>query len=196
MTSVHAARESEQDTGSIIFEPLGLTGAYRLRLNPARDERGFFARRFCSEQFKELGLATDYVQRSISFNAIRGTIRGLHFQTPPATETKIIRCTRGAAFDVIVDLRSGSPRYGRWHGEEISEDNRVMLYVPPGFAHGFQTLVDQTEIDYEITPAYLRAAARGVRFNDPQLGIKWPIYDPIVSPRDRDLPLLATVDPL
>jgi dTDP-4-dehydrorhamnose 3,5-epimerase len=196
MTSVHAARESEQDSGSIVLEPLSLAGAYRLRLNPACDERGFFARRFCSEQFRQLGLATDFVQRSISFNAKRGTIRGLHFQASPATETKIIRCTRGAAFDVIVDLRTGSASYGQWHGEEINEDNRVMLYVPRGFAHGFQTLDDQTEIDYEITPAYLPAAARGVRFNDPLLGIKWPIYDAIVSPRDRSLPLLAAIDPL
>jgi dTDP-4-dehydrorhamnose 3,5-epimerase len=185
------ARAAEQ--GSIRFEPLRLAGAYRLRLNPAADERGFFARRFGAQEFAALALETDFVQRSISYNKSRGTLRGLHFQAPPGMETKIVRCTRGTAFDVIVDLRSGSPTYGGWHGEEISADNRVMIYVPRGFAHGFQTLADHTEIDYEITPAYAPAAARGVRFDDPQLAISWPLGEPVVSRRDRDLPALAAI---
>ena len=174
----------------MIFEPI-LLGAYRVRLKPSEDERGFLARRFCATTFAELGLETDFVQRSISFNRLRGTIRGLHFQAAPATETKIVRCTRGAAFDVIVDLRAGSPSYARWHGEEITADNRTMLYVPKGFAHGFQSLIDATEIDYEITPAYVPHAMRRVRFDDPELAIDWPIAERIVSRRDRELPFIA-----
>ena len=177
----------------LTFEPLSLPGAYRIRMNLSADERGFFARRFCAETFRRYDLEPDFVQRSISFNLRRGTLRGLHFQAPPGLETKIVRCTRGAAFDVIVDLRAGSPTYGRWHGEELSDDNRVMLYVPKGFAHGFQTLMDETEIDYEITPAYVPAAARGIRFDDPTLAIAWPMADAVVSPRDRELPLLGAL---
>ncbi len=191
-----AAREIRQEGRSIVFEQLPLAGAYRLRINPLADERGFFGRRFCAEEFACLGLETDFVQRSISYNRSRGTIRGLHFQARPVMETKIIRCTRGAAFDVIVDLRTGSPTYGGWHGEEINSDNRLMLYVPCGFAHGFQTLVEDTEIDYEITPAYVPEAARGVRFDDPKLAIKWPILERTVSHRDLDLPPLSAIEAL
>lgn len=180
----------------MIFEPLPLTGAYRIRLTPVADDRGFFARRFCVHTFRERGLETDFVQRSVSHNVKRGTLRGLHFQAPPVLETKIVRCTRGAAFDVIVDLRAGSPSFGRWHGEDITADNRVMLYVPRGFAHGFQTVAADTEIDYEITPAYVEAAARGIRFDDPQLAIKWPLPDPIISPHDSELAFLRTIHPL
>jgi dTDP-4-dehydrorhamnose 3,5-epimerase len=179
----------------MIFEPI-LNGAYRVRLEPSVDERGFLARRFCAATFAELGLETDFVQRTVSFNTLRGTIRGLHFQAAPAMETKIVRCTRGAAFDVIVDLRAGSPSYARWHAEEISADNRTMLYVPKGFAHGFQSLVDGTEIDYEITPAYAPHAVRGVRFDDPELAIDWPIAERIVSRRDRELPFVSTIEGL
>ena len=183
--------------GALDFEPLALAGAYRLRLMPVTDKRGFFARRFCAEEFAAHGLATDFVQRSVSFNTARGTLRGLHFQAPPAMETKIVRCTRGRMFDVIVDLRNGSPTFGRWHGEELSADNRIMMYVPCGFAHGFQTLVDDTELDYEITPAYIPAVSRGVRFDDPQLAIAWPpLADPIMSLRDRELPPLTEVGAL
>lgn len=175
----------------LTFDPLALPGAYRIRMNPAADERGFFARRFCAEAFRRRELECDFVQRSVSFNLRRGTLRGLHFQAPPAMETKIVRCTRGAAFDVIVDLRRRSPTCGRWHGEELSAENRMMLYVPMGCAHGFQTLMDDTEIDYEITPAYVPEAARGVRFDDPTLAIEWPLANAIVSTRDRELPLLG-----
>jgi dTDP-4-dehydrorhamnose 3,5-epimerase len=180
----------------LTFEPLSLPGAYRIRMNVSTDERGFFARRFCAEAFRHLDLEFDFVQRSISFNLRRGTLRGLHFQAPPALETKIVRCTRGAAFDVIVDLRAGSPTYSRWHGEGLSADNRVMLYVPKGFAHGFQTLIDETEIDYEITPAYVPEAARGIRFDDPTLAINWPVPGQIVSQRDAALATIRTIEPL
>jgi dTDP-4-dehydrorhamnose 3,5-epimerase len=176
------------DDGSVNFYPLPLVGAYRIEPQLMADERGAFARRFCTDEFRALGLETDLVQRSISFNARAGTLRGMHFQLSPHLEVKTVRCTRGAIFDVIVDLRSGSPTYGRWHGEELTADNRLTLYIPKGFAHGFQSLVDNTEVDYEITPAYVPGASAGFRFDDPALGIIWPTADVIVSERDKELP--------
>jgi len=172
----------------MIFHRLPFDGAFRVEMESKSDERGSFARRFCAEEFAAHGLETNLVQRSISWNRRAGTLRGLHFQSPPFQEVKLVRCTRGAAFDVLVDLRQGSPTYGRWHGETISQDNRVLLYLPKGVAHGFQTLVDDTEIDYEISPAYVAGAEGGVRFDDPLLGIAWPLSDAIVSDRDRQLP--------
>jgi dTDP-4-dehydrorhamnose 3,5-epimerase len=172
----------------MLLDALPFAGAFRIRLDPKADERGFFARRFCVQTFASLGLETDFVQRSVSYNIHRGTLRGLHFQGAPHAETKIVRCTRGSAFDVIVDLRNGSPSFGRWHAETLTADNHIALYVPKGFAHGFQTLEDVTEIDYEITPAYVPGFARGVRFDDKELGIEWPISSAILSDRDRDLP--------
>lgn len=172
----------------VIFEPLPIPGAFRIRLARLGDERGFFARRFSADLFAEQGLETDFVQRSVSFNARRGTLRGLHFQIAPHAETKLVRCTRGAAFDVLADLRAASSMRGRWHGEEISADNRTILYIPAGVAHGFQTLADATEIDYEITPAYAPEAARGVRHDDPTLAIDWPIAERIMSARDLSWP--------
>ena len=172
----------------MLFEPLSIPGAFRLRLERIADERGFFARRFCAEDFRARGLEADFVQRSVSFNLRRGTLRGMHYQASPAAETKLVRCTRGAAFDVLLDLRRDSPARGRWHGEEISADGRTILYVPAGVAHGFQTLVDETEMDYEITPAYVPGAARGVHPFDPVLAIAWPLRDSVVSARDLELP--------
>src|ERR1700735_429564 len=170
------------------FHALQLTGAYRIEPDLVVDERGAFARRFCANEFRSLGLETDLVQRSISFNARAGTLRGMHFQNAPHLEAKIVRCTRGAIFDVMVDLREGSPTYGQWHGEKLSADNRLMLYIPKGFAHGFQSLVDNTEVDYEITPAYVPGAAAGFRFDDPELAIDWPLADKFISERDQKLP--------
>ena len=175
----------------MIFEPLPLAGAYRIRLAPAVDDRGFFARRFCARTFAGRGLETDFVERSISFNRRRGTLRGLHIQAPPHIETKIVRCTRGAVFDVIVDLRAGSQTYGRWHGEEIVAEEHLLLYIPKGLAHGFQTLVDDTEIDYEITPAYAPESTCGIRFDDAAIDIAWPLEAKIVSQRDESLPSLS-----
>ena len=146
----------------MIFDPLRLAGAYLVRPELAVDERGGFARRFCADEFRALGLETDLVQRSVSFNKRAGTLRGMHFQVSPHLEAKIVRCTRGAIFDVMVDLREGSPTYGQWQGEELSADNRLMFYIPKGFAHGFQSLIDNTEVDYEITPAYVPGAAAGL----------------------------------
>jgi dTDP-4-dehydrorhamnose 3,5-epimerase len=172
----------------MIFHPLDLAGAYRIEPQLVADERGAFARRFCAETFRAHGLEGDLVQRSISFNARAGTLRGMHFQAPPHLEAKLVRCTRGAIFDVMVDLRDGSPTYGQWYGEELSANNRVILYIPKGFAHGFQTLVDDTEVDYEITPAYVPGAGGGFRFDDPALAIAWPLPVIMVSERDRALP--------
>ena len=159
----------------MIFQRLPLAGAYRIEPQLITDERGAFARRFCAKTFRAHGLEIDMVQRSVSFNLRAGTLRGMHFQAPPHLETKLVRCTRGGVFDVIVDLRQGSATYGQWHAEELTHDNRLMLYVPKGFAHGFQTLVDDTEVDYEITLAYVPGADRGFRFDEPSLGITWPI---------------------
>jgi dTDP-4-dehydrorhamnose 3,5-epimerase len=170
------------------FYALKVGGAYRIEPDLFVDERGAFARRFCADEFRALGLETDLVQRSISFNARAGTLRGMHFQKTPHLEAKIVRCTRGAIFDVMVDLRGGSPTYGQWHGEKLSAENRLMLYIPKGFAHGFQSLVDNTEVDYEITPAYVPEAAAGFRFSDARLAINWPIADMIISERDQTLP--------
>lgn len=170
------------------FVPLDIPGAWRIDIEPRADERGFFARTFCADEMAAHGLVTNFPQRSVSFNRKRATLRGLHFQAEPHSETKIVRCTAGACFDVVVDLRPGSARYRQWHGEELSAGNRRMLYIPPGCAHGFQTLADDTEIYYEITPAYVPSAARGVRWNDPGLAITWPILDPIMSERDATLP--------
>lgn len=176
----------------MIFYQLPLVGAYRIEPQLIADERGAFARRFCADTFRAHGLEGDLVQRSISLNARAGTLRGMHFQAPPHLEAKLVRCTRGAVFDVMVDLREGSATYGQWYGEELSAENRVMLYIPKGFAHGFQTLVDNTEVDYEITPAYVPGADRGFRFDDPSLDIRWPIAIAIMS--DRDKALLASCE--
>jgi dTDP-4-dehydrorhamnose 3,5-epimerase len=182
------AAKNRELCAPMIFTSLQLAGAYRIAPELVVDERGAFARRFCADTFRAHGLESDLVQRSISFNARAGILRGMHFQSPPYLETKLVRCTRGAIFDVIVDLRDGSPTYGQWHGEELSADNRLMLYIPKGFAHGFQTLADNTEVDYEITPAYVPGAEAGFRFDDPELGISWPASAMIVSERDRSLP--------
>jgi dTDP-4-dehydrorhamnose 3,5-epimerase len=170
------------------FIGLPIPGAFRIELEKREDERGFFARTFCADEFRRHELVTDFPQHSISFNARRGTLRGLHYQAAPHTETKIVRCTAGAAFDVLVDIRRGSPTFGRWHGETISAENRTLLYIPAGCAHGFQTLQDATELYYEITPAYVPAAARGIRFDDSDLGIDWPLAASIASQADSERP--------
>ena len=175
----------------MIFHQLHLAGAYRIEPQLIADERGAFARRFCAETFRAHQLESDLVQRSVSFNLRAGTLRGIHFQAPPHIEAKLVRCTRGAIFDVMVDLRKGSATFGQWCCEELTADNRLMLYIPKGFAHGFQTLVDNTEVDYEITPTYVPGADRGFRFDDPALDINWPIADVIMSERDKSLPAFS-----
>jgi dTDP-4-dehydrorhamnose 3,5-epimerase len=165
--------------------PIPLGGAYLMELELVADERGFFARTWCADEFRQLGLNAKLAQCSISSNTRRGTLRGMHYQAEPYAEAKLVRCCSGAIYDVIVDLRPSSPTYCKWSAAELSSANRKMLYVPEGFAHGFQTLVDNTEVSYQISAAYQPEYARGVRWNDPAFGIAWPISHPILSARDR-----------
>jgi len=170
------------------FVPTPLGGAYVIELEPSFDERGFFARSWSAEDFKDRGLAARMAQCSISFNTRKGTLRGMHYQSEPHAEAKVVRCSAGAMYDVLVDLRRGSPTYCRWFGVELSADNRKLLYVPEGIAHGFQTLTNNTEIFYQISQDYRSDASRGVRWNDPVFTIDWPIANPILSERDRSFP--------
>lgn len=176
------------------FVALPIPGAYRIELEPREDHRGFFARTFCVEAFGAQGLNATFVQQSVSFNLRKGTLRGLHYQADPHAETKLVRCTAGAVFDVLVDLRRSSPTFGRWHAETLTADNHTTLYIPAGCAHGFQTLQDGSELLYDITPAYVAEAARGVAHDDPALAIDWPLSHPILSEADRSRPLLAAAE--
>jgi dTDP-4-dehydrorhamnose 3,5-epimerase len=169
----------------MIFEETPLTGAFVVVPEPIADNRGFFARLFCAETFAAQGLNPHLDQISVSHNVRAGTVRGMHLQRPPAAEAKIVRVTAGAIFDVIVDVRAGSATYGRWYGIELSAENRKLLYIPEGFAHGFQTLIAGTEVTYHISRPYAPELATGLPYNDPDLGIAWPIAGPIViSERD------------
>lgn len=173
------------------FLPTPLAGAYVVEIEPREDDRGFFARSFCQEEFEKLGLNPRIAQTNVSFNKRRGTLRGMHYQAAPHAEAKLVRCTQGAMWDAIVDLRPDSPSYRRWHAVELSAANRRALYVPEGFAQGFQTLADETEVLYLMSQFYRPEAARGLRWDDPAFGIAWPIADPQLSERDRGLPLLG-----
>jgi dTDP-4-dehydrorhamnose 3,5-epimerase len=170
-----------------------LAGAYVVELERAVDERGSFARTFDAETWRSLGLDPAVAQCSVSFNERRGTLRGMHYQAEPATECKLVRCTRGAIWDVILDLRPGSPTQSRWFGLDLAEANDRLLYVPAGLAHGFQTLVDETEVSYQISQIYVPEAARGVRWDDPLFGIDWPDAPEgrVISERDRAFPYVG-----
>ncbi|MFI4980618.1 MAG: dTDP-4-dehydrorhamnose 3,5-epimerase [Nevskiales bacterium] len=172
----------------MIFIETPLAGAFLIELTPIEDERGAFARSFCQTEFAAHGIFFPVAQCNISRNHRRGTLRGMHMQRDPHAEKKLVRCSRGALWDVLVDLRPGSPTRGRWYGAELTEANGRMLYIPEGFAHGFQTLADDTTVDYMMSAFYASAAGAGVRWNDPALGIDWPISDPIMSERDRIYP--------
>ena len=172
------------------FQPAPLAGAYLIELALLEDERGFFARSFCQNEFRAHGLDTVVAQSNVSFNRKRGTLRGLHYQAEPHAEAKVVRCTRGAIWDVIVDLREGSPTRWRWHALELNAENRLAFYVPEGFAHGFQTLADDSEVLYQMSEFYHPDLARGLRWDDPKIGIRWPLPDPVLSPRDRAYALL------
>lgn len=150
-----------------------LKGAYLIEIEPHQDERGFFARTFCKEEFIKHDLKDDFLQCNVSFNHRRGTVRGMHYQVKPFEETKLIRCTRGAIYDVIIDLCQTSDTYLRWYAIELNENNGRMLYVPEGFAHGFQTLEDNTEVFYQMSEFYHPDCATGVRWDDPTFGIRW-----------------------
>jgi len=170
------------------FQQLSLTGAFLIEPEQRSDERGFFARAWCRREFEGQGIRHDWPQCNISFNKRRGTLRGLHYQEPPCGEAKLIRCTMGAIFDVIVDLRRGSPTYGSWYAVELTAENRRMIYAPEGFAHGFQTLADNAEVFYQMGAFHNPDAARGIRWDDPILAINWPACpERIISASDRSL---------
>jgi dTDP-4-dehydrorhamnose 3,5-epimerase len=173
----------------MIFKETMLKGAFLIDLEPHVDERGFFARTFCVDEFQARGLNARMVQCSISFNKARGTLRGMHWQTPPQAEAKLVRVTRGAIFDAIIDLRPGSPTFKQHFVCELTADNRRMLYVPEGCAHGFQTTEDDTEVFYQMSAVFAPAVARGVRWNDPAFGIQWPDTPKrILNERDASYP--------
>ena len=176
----------------MIFAATRLQDAWLIDIERREDERGFFARTWCRQELAAHGLDTEIAQESLSFNRHRGTLRGLHFQRPPHDETKIVRCTRGAIFDVIVDLRPHSPTFRRWQGFELTGENRRALYLPKGFAHGFQTLADHAEIAYQISTFYAPEAAGGYRYDDAAFGIVWPLPATVISGRDLGWPAFET----
>lgn len=171
------------------FVPTSIEGAFLIKLDLIEDHRGFFARTFCRDEFITHGLESDLAQCSISFNKQRGTLRGMHYQSAPHEEVKLVRCTRGAIFDVILDVRANSTSFKRWETFSLTEDNGQLLYIPRGVAHGFQTLVDNTEVFYQMSNYYHPESACGLRWNDPAFSIAWPLSSPIMSDKDYDYPL-------
>jgi dTDP-4-dehydrorhamnose 3,5-epimerase len=178
----------------MIFEKTDLADARLIRIEPRGDERGWFGRTFCTAEFGAAGLETVYVQQNASVSAKKGTVRGMHFQRSPHAEVKVLRCLRGAILDVIIDLRRDSPTYLRHQAFELSAENRRMLYVPRGFAHGFQTLSDDVEVSYLVSAPYTPESEGGVRFDDPAFGIEWPLPVSVLSEKDANWPLLRPED--
>lgn len=170
------------------FIPLELQGAFIIECELIEDHRGFFTRSFCEHEFAEQGLENRFVQCNTSWNKEKGTLRGMHYQQPPHEETKLIRCTRGGIYDVIIDLRPGSPTQGKWVGVELPANDYRMIYVPKGFAHGYQTLEPDTETFYMVSSFYAPGSEGGIRWNDPAFNISWPLPDPILSDKDRRHP--------
>lgn len=175
----------------MIFTRTGLGDSYVVELTPHGDDRGWFTRYYCKDEFKEIGFTKEWVQFNHSYTAKTGTVRGLHYQISPFQEIKLVRCIRGAIFDVIVDIRRQSPQFMKWIGVELNETNKKMLYIPEGFAHGFQCLTDNCELLYHHSCAYNKDAERGIRFSEPKLELQWPIPVTIVSDRDQNHPLLT-----
>jgi dTDP-4-dehydrorhamnose 3,5-epimerase len=178
----------------MIFTETELSGAWIIDIERHSDERGFFARTWCRREFEEHGLSTDLAQCSTSFSARAGTLRGMHFQRPPHDEVKLVRCTAGAIWDVIIDLRPHSPTYRRWQGFELGAASHRTLYVPRGFAHGFQTLCDETEVAYQISTFHVPAASAGLRHDDPAFTIAWPLPVTVISGRDVSWPDYAPTE--
>ena len=170
------------------FHATKLPGVFEIHLEPMRDERGFFARTWCRSEFEEHGLESALVQCNISFNTRKGTLRGMHYQAAPFAETKLVRCTQGSICDVVLDLRPQSPTFKRWVAVTLTEENRNMVYVPKGCAHGFLTLQDETEVFYQMSEVYNAESARGVRWNDPTFAIAWPEKVEVISDRDHNYP--------
>jgi dTDP-4-dehydrorhamnose 3,5-epimerase len=172
------------------FQPTILPGSYVIELEPYADERGWFARYYCKDEFQKIGHTAEWVQMNQSVTTQKGTIRGMHFQLSPHKEIKLVRCISGAVFDVIIDLRKDSSSFLKWFGVELSAGNRKMLYIPEGFAHGFQSLADDTALLYHHSEYYHPTAESGLRHDDPLLAIKWPLPVTLVSQRDSSHPLL------
>ena len=169
----------------MIFSETRLAGSFIIELEKIKDERGFFARTWDKIKFSEMNLDSEFVQSSISLNKKKGTIRGMHYQTKPYQESKIVRCTKGKIFDVIIDLRPNSTTFKKWVSVELSEDNYKMMYIPKGFAHGYQTLDDYSEILYEISEYYKPECSKGIRWNDKEFNIQWPLKEIIISEKDK-----------
>jgi dTDP-4-dehydrorhamnose 3,5-epimerase len=167
------------------FSETELKGAFILEVKKLEDERGFFGRTFCQKEFEKHGMNPHVVQANVSYNKFKGILRGMHYQLHPYEETKLVRCVRGAIYDVIIDLRKDSPTYTKWIGVELKEDSYQMLFVPEGFGHGFITLEDNTEVIYQVSQFYTPGAESGIRWNDPVFDIKWPIEPLIISQKDR-----------
>lgn len=172
----------------MIFTPTKLAGAFIIDLKKIEDDRGFFSRTFCINEFKDQGIDIEIRQANTNLSTKKGTIRGMHYQRHPYEEDKIVRCTKGALFDVIIDLRKDSPTYKQWIGVKLTENNHRALFVPKGFAHGFLTLEDNTEANYLVSQFYTPGAEAGIRFNDPQFGIEWPFEPIVVSDKDLSHP--------
>ena len=172
----------------MIFQETPLKDAFVIDLERQEDERGFFARSWDQREFEARGLNPRLVQYNVSFNTKKGTLRGMHYQAKPYEEAKLVRCTRGAICDVIIDLRPDSPTFKQWKGEELTADNYRMMYVPEGLAHGFLTLKDRTEVSYQMSQIHVPASARGIRWDDPAFGIRWPIRVQVISDRDKNYP--------
>ena len=179
----------------MLFTETKLTGAFIIDLERREDDRGFFARAFCQNEFSDHDLKPVIAQANIGFNRRRGCVRGMHFQYPPAAETKVVRCTRGGVFDVIVDLRPESPTYLEHISVELTADNHRAIYIPERFAHGYQALEDETETSYQVGEFYTPGAEGGLRYDDPDLGLTWPLSVTEISEKDERWPLLAEVEP-
>jgi dTDP-4-dehydrorhamnose 3,5-epimerase len=174
----------------MIFTPTPLSGSYVIDLELLRDSRGWFARTFCKKEFEEIGHTKEWVQLNHSYTVEQGALRGLHYQVPPFSEIKMVRCVAGSVFDVMVDLRKDSATFLQWFGIELSAANKKMMYIPEGFAHGFQTLQEHSELIYHHSEFYTPGAEKGLRFNDPKINIQWPAEQTAVSERDQQHPLL------
>lgn len=185
---------SEPVVVAMRFRETPLAGAYTVELEPHVDSRGYLARAFCRDEFREHGLAVTIAQANMSYNKARGTVRGMHYQVPPAAEAKLVRCVRGTVYDVIVDVRPDSPTFLQWFGVELSERNGVAMYVPEQFAHGFQALADGSVLFYHASEPYAPDRERGLRHDDPALGIAWPLETRVLSEKDASWPLLDESD--
>lgn len=173
------------------FVPTQFSEVWVIEREPHSDDRGMFSRTYCDREFAEHGLNTRWPQGNLTRTLKRGTIRGMHWQAEPTPEVKLVRCSAGVIWDVAVDVRKDSPTFGKWFAVELSEENGRQLYIPAGFAHGFQCLADNSEVDYMMGATYVPDLARGLRWNDPQVAIQWPLPAGLLSSRDRDLPLLS-----